>query len=557
MRIFGFCVIMSLIPFGGWTQDTDILLNHDLYHYIDRLDIKGLTGRHIHTALKPYGRAELVQIFRDTDSTQLYDTEYDWHQRMHVLVDDSYAQIQGAKGVFNTFYKNGRDLFAHQSDNFQIYVNPFVHFAGGLEAHTFNSPDWESIALSVNTRGLVVRGSVFDKIGYYTEITENLTRFPQFIYRPYESEGYVQGETFVREFRGENALDYFGSRAYLTFQPVQGLRVKFGRDRAFWGNGFQSLMLNDQAPDYLFLNFRARFWKLEYTTQLMQLLEFIPNKQDGEGTFPRKYAALHQLSFQPNDRLSIGLFESVIFNPFLANGRRGFELQYLNPLIFFQSIEEVSGSPDNSFLGLTWKYNFLKHFQSYGQFLLDDYNFSRRDEGSGYWGNKFGYQVGVKYIDAFTIPTLDLQFEYNRIRPYTYQHFNVSANYAHFAQSLGHSNGANLSDWQFIVRMHPFPAWNLHLAYRSQRQGVDGGTTNYGGDINRSYTVNRFRDFDNEIAQGNLFEISQLYGRLTCQLWNTDAYLEVEGRYRTENEQRSVYILGGLRVGIPTRVTKF
>ena len=557
MRIFGFCVILGFIPIWSAAQDTDILLNHDLYHYIDRLDIKGLTGRHVHTELKPYGRNELTAIFRDTDSTQLSDTEYDWHQRMHILADDDYAQAQSAQGILKTFYRNGRDLFAYETPNFKLFINPLMHFAGGLESETFTSPDWESIALSVNTRGLTVRGSVFDKIGYYTEITENLTRFPQYMYQRYENQGYIQGETFVREFRGENALDFFGSRAYLTYSPLPGLRLKFGRDRAFWGNGYQSLMLNDQAPDYLFLNARARFWKLEYSTQIMQLLEFIPDKSDSEGTYPRKYAALHQLMFKPNAQFSIGLFESVIFNPYLANGRRGFELQYLNPLIFYQSVEEVSGSPDNSFLGLTLKYNFLQQFQGYGQILLDDYNFSVRDEGNGYWGNKFGYQVGLKYIDAFGVPTLDLQVEYNRVRPYTYQHFNVSANYTHFAQPLGHGGGANLSDLQFVLRLHPFPAWNLHLAYRTLMQGRDDGVINYGGDINRSYNVNRFRNFDNEVGQGAAFDVQQLYGRLTCQLWNTDTYFEVEGRYRTENNQKSVNILGGLRLGLPAREVRY
>ena len=60
------------------------------------------------------------------------------------------------------------------------------------------------------------------------------------------------------------------------------------------------------------------------------------------------------------------------------------------------------------FLVFKGKWNLFNRFQLYGQFLLDDYNYSKRSEGSGYWGNKLGLQAGAKYIDAFGIPTLDL-----------------------------------------------------------------------------------------------------------------------------------------------------
>ena len=40
----------------GWlcasAQNTDIILGHDLYHYVDRLDIKGVTGMYIPTEIK-------------------------------------------------------------------------------------------------------------------------------------------------------------------------------------------------------------------------------------------------------------------------------------------------------------------------------------------------------------------------------------------------------------------------------------------------------------------------------------------------------------------------
>ena len=51
-----------------------------------------------------------------------------------------------------------------------------------------------------------------------------------------------------------------------------------------------------------------------------------------------------------------------------------FEWHYLIPIIFYRSIEQSLGSADNSVIGLDFKANFLRHFQLYGQFVLDEFN---------------------------------------------------------------------------------------------------------------------------------------------------------------------------------------
>ena len=38
-------------------------------------------------------------------------------------------------------------------------------------------------------------------------------------------------------------------------------------------------------------------------------------------------------------------------------------------------------------------------------------NLSEVKAGNGWWGNKYGLQLGAKYIDAFSIKNLDLQLE--------------------------------------------------------------------------------------------------------------------------------------------------
>ncbi|MEM9718672.1 MAG: hypothetical protein AAGA10_05475 [Bacteroidota bacterium] len=541
-------------------QNADILLGHDLYHYVDRLDIQGLSGDFFPTTLKPYGRQVVADFFATVDTQRLSPVENQWHKRMRILVDDAYASSTSQKGIWNTFYTNGRDLYHvdKEPNKFRLYVNPSFHLALGNEQETFLSTERQGHTLLNNIRGLSIRGVLWDKIGFYTEVTDNVIRVPQEIFQNFEENDQLYDQTFVKRFGNtENGLDFFNARAYLTFRPIEAMRIKVGKDRAFWGLGRQSLFLNDHAADYAFVNIQTKIWKLVYVNHFTQLLDFVPNKGDTEGTWPRKYGVFHQLSYFPTNTISLSLFESIIYNPYLANGKRGFEIQYLNPLIFFRAIEQSLGSPDNATIGFSAKVNAWNRFQLYGQFLIDDLNIGQRDNGDDYWGNKLGYQVGAKYINAFSIPTLDLQVEYNRVRPYTYQHFNIAANYSQFDQSLGHAAGANLYDLYVGLRYHPLPPLNIELAYTTLTQGLDMDGINYGGDINRSYSVDRAGDFGQIVGQGDPLNMDQIYGRLTYQLWNTDIYAEIEGRYRTENERESASILGGVRMGLPQRIVKF
>ncbi|MEZ4829995.1 MAG: hypothetical protein R3C61_27485 [Bacteroidia bacterium] len=551
--LFFFLLLLSGISAA---QNTDIVLNHDLYHYIDRLDIKGAADTIIPTETKPYSREMLAHIFARVDPKKLTPQETGWHLRMRILADDTFAIRERYRGLWGTFYTNRRDLFHTSQPGLRLFVNPVIHFAGGMDVNDYTQAASGNLPIYVNSRGLVVRGSFGDKLGFYTEVYDNVTRLPQFVFNSWKTTQTLHGEAFVKPFGSANGVDYFSSRAYITYRPLKNMRIKFGKDRAFWGNGYQSLFLSDHAADYLLLNIQTRIWKLVYTNHFTQMIHFVRNRNDNDGILPRKYGVFHQLTWYPQNQFSLSIFESVIYSPIVANGRRGFELQYLNPIIFYRAAEQYIGSPDNSLLGAQMKLNLLRHVQVYGQILLDDYNFGARDQGKGYWGNKLGYQGGLKYIDAFGITALDLQAEYNRIRPYTYQHFSVISSYSNYGQYLGHAAGANLNQYFFALRYHPFPAWNIFISYNHLNKGLDSGGINYGGDISVP-DINRPGDFDNYVGQGDPWKVQQVYGRLSWQVDHTDIYAELEVRYRTENENRSVSALGGLRVNILPREVKF
>ena len=161
---------------------------------------------------------------------------------------------------------------------------------------------------------------------------------------------------------------------------------------------------------------------------------------------------MHHLSMNVTKWLNLGVFESVIF------GRKNhFDFQYLNPIIFLRHIEGAIGSQDNALVGGDFKANIAHHFQVYGQLLIDEFVISKLKENKGWWGNKFGTQIGVKYIDVLGVPNLDVQLEANRVRPYTYSHNDSISNYTHYNQPLAHPLGANFEEFVGILKYQPAP----------------------------------------------------------------------------------------------------
>ena len=216
---------------------------------------------------------------------------------------------------------------------------------------------------------------------------------------------------------------------------------------------------------------------------------------------PKKYMALHRLGLNVTDNFNVGLFEQVIF----SRGKGRFELQYLNPVIFYRSIEQSLGSQDNAMLGADFRWNIRNRVQLYGQLVLDEFLLDNVTAGTGWWGNKQAGQIGAKYIDAFGLNNLDLQGEVNLIRPYTYQHRDQFTNYQHYRQPLAHPIGANLYELIGIVRYQPIPRLNLTGKAIATRYGQDvvtrTDTLNYGGNVNLSY-FDRIENYGNEIGQG-------------------------------------------------------
>jgi hypothetical protein len=139
--------------------------------------------------------------------------------------------------------------------------------------------------------------------------------------------------------------------------------------------------------------------------------------------------------------------------------------------------------------------------------VLDEFKLGEVRAGSGWWANKQAVQLGGKYIDVAGLRNLDLQVEFNYIRPYTYQHQDSYTSYQHYQQPLAHPMGANVSEVLGVLSYQPLPRLMLVGKAFYSEQGLDfaeepGTDLNYGGNVLKSYNT-RVMEYGNRTGQGN------------------------------------------------------
>ncbi|WP_299758922.1 hypothetical protein [uncultured Pontibacter sp.] len=491
-RILGAFALL-LAAFAAQAQDVYMPYDRDTYHLVDRYQIKfGSQVPEMHTAVRPYGRAEVAELAeisaRNTISrADEFNTAY--------LLNDNWnytnqAQNESRKPFLQHFYRNKSDLYHVDTEDFVLRVNPVIHFELGLDSESDG-------ARYVNTRGVQLEGSIDERFGFYAFVGENQVRYPEYVNRRIRRDGVVPHETMWKNFK-DGGYDFITARGYLNYALSKHVEVQLGHDRHFIGDGYRSLLYSNYAPPAFFFKLNTKVWKLHYMNLFQELISQF-NRRDE--LLPKKYMAMHRLGVNITDNFNFGLYEQVIF----ARGKGRFELQYLNPVIFYRSVEHGLGSPDNVLLGGDFRWNILNRVQLYGQIALDEFVLDEVKSGDGWWGNKFGGQIGAKYIDAFGVANLDLQGEVNAIRPYTYQYEDEFSNFQHYRQPLAHPIGANLVELIGIVRYQPIPRLHLTAKAIATQYGQDvvtaTDTLNYGNNVLLSY-LDRVSTYGNEIGQG-------------------------------------------------------
>jgi hypothetical protein len=411
-----------------------------------------------HTAMQPYTVSEIKRI---------------------MPLDSIWQPITGDSKFYNTWF--GRKLrkehlFLVDEDDILLSIDPVFNFQVGHEKESERN-------LYVNTKGVLISANVKDKFFFYTQFHENQARYADYVDIFITKYEIVPGQGKVK-FLGDKTYDFSQATGGIAYTLNKHFDFLFASDKNFIGDGYRSLLMSDNSYSYPFLRINMTFWKFRYTVLYAVMLDYKTPHDPNVGYY-KKYNTTHYLDLNigKKNKVSVGIFESIMFEPAAS---RGYELSYLNPIIFLRPVENSLDSPDNVLLGLNARWKVNRHNTLYGQLMLDEFILSEIRAGDGWWGNKQGIQFGYKSANILKVKNLNFQSEFNFVRPYTYQHRSEAQNWTHHNQALAHPLGANFIESVSFVN-YRWKNFFGEIRYQWAKLGQDTGGLNFGNDIFRDY----------------------------------------------------------------------
>ncbi|HEY0976157.1 MAG TPA: hypothetical protein VGE21_01700 [Flavobacteriales bacterium] len=286
--------------------------------------------------------------------------------------------------------------------------------------------------------------------------------------------------------RTDATVTHLDWNAWADYRAGEYFHLTLGRGKNFFGEGIRSLFLSDEATSYPYFRITTTAWRIKYVN-LFAMMNDIRGAGGDPTRYRTKFTSMHYLSWNATKRLNIGVFESIIWQDNDPKYPRGFDISYVNPVIFYRPVEFGLGSPDNALLGFAVNVKVGRKGLVYSQLMFDEFLLGNVRSGEGWYGNKQGLQLGVVMHDAFKVDGLTLRGEWNYVRPFMYTHSDTRQNYSHYGQPLAHPYGSGF--WEAIAHGEwRKDRWLLTHTASFAVMGADTALTGYG-----SYGNNIFR----------------------------------------------------------------
>lgn len=461
-------------------------------------------NQRIHTGIKPYRYDMFERIEWDLDTFQWEQGLFRRFPRNPALQPETARQYIPYKGTNRWVNLASEKLFnesliyltnnnPRSPERYNISVNPifFLEMAPG---------DGDIPYYYMNGRGVWASGN-FGKVSFYTMIGENQGRFPQLYNQYYNNARFAHGWGFRKGFK-DRGHDFAMAMGEVNYTPNHYFSFTLGHGKHFWGEGHRSLILSDFALPF-------PFFKIETTLGSLKYINLWAVHADGTGgrgldAFPNKYTAMHLLSWNVTPSWNLQFFEANVWSNDTTSNASGFNVHFLNPLIFYRTVELQAGfGGGNALAGLSSSYRLFPGFKVYGQFVLDDFKLSAfQQRGDGHWLNLYGMQLGAVYANHGPDLNYMIGLEWNRVNPFVYSHRSSATNYVHFNYPIAHPWGSGFQE----VLTHGQIRYKRWIAEGFISAGVAGRDTsgiNLGNNLASSYDDRPLGDLGYGIPTGN------------------------------------------------------
>jgi len=499
-RLFITLFIFSVFKVS-FAQIENVPLTFPVYDYLKEMSVKRIINfDDDNPNLSRFEVADFLKTIESKKST-LSKTEIELLNKYKV----EYIPEESNKDNTWQMFGSGRPFINNLEDFFskkQKYLftigkpgnNAFVEAIGNVYSGMKIKPERNSNVLMMDG-GFRARGTLFDHLGYGLTFSKG-AMFGQRELAPI-IEPRLKADFKFNEDK-EKLRNYDYTTAYLKYytEPLEGfgLSIQMGREKLTYGFGYGSKsILSGDNPDLDFMKLNIKYGIVRFSSIFSSTAGYFSPVRDDRYT---KYFSAHRLKVSIPKAVDLAITDIIVYN-----GR--FDLAYLNPILLWTFAEKSLQDRDNKNFVLDFQTKFLKNVEFQGTLFIDDDELFGVVTGKTNKGEKFVYQLGTMIYEPVGLKNLSFTFEYTKIRPYTYSHYDIRDNYTAYGINLGHKLGPN-ADEIFTRLTYNISSWGrLNLEYRHQRKGnntydANGNLIkNVGGDI-----AHTFRDgIDDEEAK--------------------------------------------------------
>ena len=332
--------------------------------------------------------------------------------------------------------------------------------------------------------GFEVRGTMFDRVGFAMSYSNG---------RVFSGNGgdKIFANTYDAFFRTATSLKDDGKffdhlKGYIRYEvPKRWLSIMVGKESVKQGFGFVDNLFFSGIEPYPMIKLDLKYKSVAYTFSYGNIV----GDSAGIVDLPNKMVSTHRLDLKLAKWLRTGFYESVI------TSNTAFSFVHFNPMSFITSADLNTGGMEtyksNSLIGFDAEVKPFRNVVLQASLLVDDFNFStitKNDSTAN--DNKFGYQTGIMWNDAFTVPGLSAAVEYTRLDPFVYSHRDNKQLYTHWGYSMGHQLPPNSDEIALKLSYCVLPRMYISALAQFQRSGegfvydsLGNMVINYGGNI--------------------------------------------------------------------------
>ena len=452
-------LLCSIFVFG---QQQSLYFNQNFYQNFEKYLYS--TESNFHTGIKPYKASEVYQyVYPDTiyDFKRAKASDRFFKRAFNIVFFEQFLEFDETgyvrKSLRDTIQpgvtvRNNYTDTAYVKRKFHITAMPFLRLELGYDNDAGRT-------ITYNKRGIALAADIGQKVSIFTSFSENQAKFAGYLTPDIRAFRVVPGEGKARNF-GTNSFDFSNIWAYINYTPNDYFSIEVGNGKHFIGDGYRSLLLSDNAFVYPYAKATVSVWKIKYQMIYAELQNDIRETNDFALGVTRKIANFNYLSVAPTNWMQIGLYEGILWRRTGPEGNNEFNWNYINPVIGIRGLQKKLDV--NTVYGLNYQFTLPHYMSIYGQWMIDKFP----TDGFDHINNRMGVQLGYKYFDVGGVENLNLQLEYNRVRPYTYATSDSVLYYTHYEQPLAHPLGANFNEviFKLSYRYQRFYT-NLSLGY--------------------------------------------------------------------------------------------